>query len=338
MTAAIPPSTKRYAILGTGAIGGYYGACLQRSGQDVHFLLHSDFEHVRQHGLQVDSVDGDFTLPKVQAYQRPEDMPIADIVIIALKTTQNARLLPRLLPPLLGPHTIILTLQNGLDIEGEIAAIAPHTPIVGGLCFICSNKLGPGHIHHLDYGSILMGLYSAQRAPVEISPDLRAIATDFRQAGINVELTDDLYLARWQKLVWNVPFNSLSVVLDATTQEMMADPHTRQLARDLMTEVVQAAQACVQTATPGRERALPTGVIDTMLTNTAKMKPYRTSMKIDFDESRPLEVEAIVGNPLRAATAAGIATPRIDMLYHQLKALDAAKQTERSPIRQQGRS
>lgn len=317
-------NAKRYAILGTGAIGGYYGACLQRSGQDVHFLLHRDYEQVRQQGLKVDSVDGDFVLPQVQAYQRAEDMPVADVVVIGLKTTQNAQLLPQLLPPLLGPETVILTLQNGLDIEGEIAAIAPQNMIISGLCFICSNKMGPGHIHHLDYGSVLMGTYHPERQPAGIAAELEAIAADFTQAGIKVDLTPDLYLARWQKLVWNVPFNSLSVILDAMTTDLMADPNARQLAVDLMAEVVTAAHACCQKATPGRDRALPAGIIDTMLTNTAKMKPYRTSMKIDFDERRPLEAEAIVGNPLRAAQWAKIETPRIEMLYHQLKALDAA--------------
>ena len=318
---------RTYAILGTGAIGGYYGACLQNSGQDVHYLLHRDYDWVQQNGLKVDSVAGDLVLPKVQAYRHTTEMPIADVVIIALKTTQNAALLPQLLPPLLGPHTVILTLQNGLDIEADIAAIAPQHTLVGGLCFICSNKLGPGHIHHLDYGSILLGIYDSAQQPVAISTELQAIAQDFEQAGIAVEMTADLYLARWRKLVWNVPFNSLSVILNATTDAMMADPHTRQLAADLMQEVVAAAQGCVQIATPQLDRALSPDLIATMMAHTAQMKPYRTSMKIDFDEGRPLEVEAIVGNPLRAAQQAAIATPKIEMLYHQLKMLDTRNQS-----------
>ncbi|MGD1929229.1 MAG: putative 2-dehydropantoate 2-reductase [Leptolyngbyaceae cyanobacterium] len=321
---------RTYAILGTGAIGGYYGACLQRSGQDVHYLLHRDYNWVQQNGLKVDSVAGDFVLQKVQAYRHATTMPVADVVIIALKTTQNATLLPQLLPPLLGPQTVILTLQNGLDIEADIAAIAPQQTLVGGLCFICSNKLGPGHVHHLDYGSILLGLYDSAQQPVAISADLQAIAQDFEQAGIAVEVTADLYLARWRKLVWNVPFNSLSVILNATTDAMMADPHARQLAADLMQEVVAAAQGCVtaaQGATPPLDCTLPPELIATMLAHTAQMKPYRTSMKIDFDEGRPLEVEAIVGNPLRAAQRAAIATPKIEMLYHQLKMLDTRNQS-----------
>jgi len=323
MTASTRGQTRSYAILGTGAIGGYYGACLQRSHQAVHFLLHRDYEFVRQRGLKVDSIRGDFTLPQIQAYAQVHEMPSVDVVIIALKTTQNAALLPMLLPPLLKPETVILTLQNGLDIEDEIAAIAPQHLILGGLCFICSNKVGPGHIRHLDYGSILLGAYHANRQPGGIAPALTAIAADFTRAGIDIDLTDDLYLARWRKLVWNIPFNGLSVVLNATTAEMITDPHVRDLAAALMAEVVMAANGCVQKVSPGSDRALQPDVIDTMLENTARMKPYRTSMKLDFDEGRPLEVNAILGNPLRAAQWAAVETPRIEMLHHQLQALNA---------------
>lgn len=313
---------RRYAILGTGAVGGYYGACLQRAGQDVHFLLHRDIDHVQANGLRIDSIKGNFTLPRVQAYRRTQDIPPVDVAVIALKTTQNLRLLPEILPPLVGPNTVILTLQNGLGIEGAIAAIAPEATILSGLCFICSNKVGPGHIHHLDYGSLLMGVYDSRDQPVGLSPELKAVAQDFIAAGLTVDLTEDLYLARWRKLVWNIPFNGLSVVLNATTADMMAHPNSRQLAADLMAEVLTAAKVCARAALPGSDRALDPAIMAAMLENTTKMKPYRTSMKIDFDEGRPLEVEAIFGNPLRAAQQAGTPVPRIETLYHQLKALD----------------
>lgn len=329
MASGIHSDTRRYAILGTGAIGGYYGACLQRAGQDVHFLLYRDYEHVQQYGLKVESVRGDFTVPKVQGYCRADDMPSVDVVIIALKTTQNAKLLPTLLPPLVGPKTTILTLQNGLAIEGAIASLAPNTPIFGGLCFICSNKIGPGHIRHLDYGSIVLGSYHPQRQPAGVTSALAKIAQDLTTAGIAIELTDDLYLARWRKLVWNIPFNSLSVVLNATTTEMMVDPHARQLVADLMQEVVTAANECVQKVSAGCDRSLSTDIIQTMLAHTAKMKPYRTSMKIDFDEGRPLETEAILGNPLQEAQWANVKTPRIEMLYQQLKAIENQQRSTR---------
>ncbi|WP_008314480.1 putative 2-dehydropantoate 2-reductase [Leptolyngbya sp. PCC 6406] len=313
--------SRRYAILGTGAIGGYYGACLQRSGAEVHYLLHRDYDHVQSLGLRIDSVKGSFVLPQVNAYRQVEAMPPVDVVLIGLKTTQNS-LLRTLLPPLLGPETVVLTLQNGLAVESAIAPLTQGHPVLGGLCFICSNKVGPGHIHHLDYGNVLLGRYDPQDQPGGLSPLLTAIAADFQTAGIAAEVTPDLYMARWRKLVWNIPFNALSVVLDATTDAMVNDPNIAHLIEALMGEVLEAAAAWGEQATPGQGRALPRGLVAEMMDHTRAMKPYRTSMKIDYDEGRPLEVEAILGAPVSAAQSAGVAVPRIEMLYHQVKALD----------------
>jgi 2-dehydropantoate 2-reductase len=314
-------TVRRYAIIGTGAIGGYYGACLQRGGAEVHFLLRSDYDHVSTHGITVESIQGDFTLPKIYAHADTETMPPVDGVVIALKTTQN-HLLPELLKPLLGQTTAILTLQNGFALEDDWRSWIGLRPIFGGLCFVCCNKVGPGTIRHLDYGHVLLGEYRSDHQPAGISSQLRALADDFKAGGIAVDMTADLRLARWHKLVWNIPFNGLSVVMDATTDEMMGDPNIRQLAKQLMVEVVAAARQDGERLSPGQGRQLAEGLTQQMLESTAQMKPYRTSMKIDFDEGRPLEVEAIFGNPLKAAQASGIQTPRIEMLYHQLKAID----------------
>ena len=312
-------SIKRYAILGTGAIGGYYGARLQQSGCDVHFLLRSDYDHVKSHGLVVKSVDGNITLSQVKAYNNPADMPPMDVVVIALKTTQN-QWLADLMPPL-NDGAIVLTLQNGLDIEDDIAQLVPSEQIMGGLCFICSNKVGPGHIHHLDYGKIQLGAYSENKQPRELTSAMQGIADDFHRAKIPIEVTDDLFIARWRKLVWNVPYNGLSVVLNATTNELMADEATRVQIHTLMTEVITAANAWVEhlSKKAASTRRIPMTWATTMLEATKKMKPYRTSMKIDFDEGRPLEVEAILGNPVRAAAKLTVAVPEMERLYSQVK-------------------
>src|SRR5271169_3544454 len=186
---------RSYAIIGTGALGGFYGARLQRAGCDLHFLLRSDYDHVRQHGLICESKDGDFTLPKVNAYSDASDMPKCDVVCVCLKTTQN-HLLPTLLPPIVKDDGVVLVMQNGLGVETEIAGIVGPKRVMGGLCFLCSNKVGPGHIRHLDYGRV--GL--AEFATHGISERMRAIAGDFNRAGIRVDLNEDLSVVRWQKL------------------------------------------------------------------------------------------------------------------------------------------
>ncbi len=307
-------SDRTYAILGTGALGGFYGARLQKAGLDVHFLLKSDYEQVKKYGLVVESKDGDFTIPEVHAYNDVEKMPQCDVVVVALKTTQN-HLLPKMLPLVVKDDGVVLVLQNGLGVEEEVAQIVGNATVIGGLCFLCSNKVGPGHIRHLDYGHIIFSEYTPNYQPAGITQRMQQIADDFESAGISIELAEDLLLARWKKLVWNIPYNGLSVILNARTDELMAHEYTRQLVEQLMYEVAAGAKSY--------ERMISDRFIQTMLDYTVKMTPYRPSMKIDYDEVRPLEVEAIFGNPLRKAQAKGVNLVQISCLYHQLKFLDA---------------
>ena len=303
-----------YAVVGTGALGGWYGACLARAhGDRVRFLLRSDFAHVQQHGLRVDSPTGDFVLPRVACFNHPADMPPVDVALLCLKTTGNTQL-SELLPPLLRPGGVVLVLQNGLHPERATAAVVGEHRTLGGLCFLCANKLGPGHIHHLDYGQIRAGATAGADALPGTRPRLEAIAADFATAGLDLRVIDDLRLARWQKLVWNIPFNGLSVVLNQTTDVMMADPavHARVVA--LMHEVVAAAQAC-------EGKTIDPAFVQKMQDDTANMRPYRTSMMLDADAGRPLEIESIVGDPVRAARAAGCAVPEMQRLYEQLAAI-----------------
>lgn len=320
-------SFKNYAIIGTGAIGGYYGARLQESGHSVHFLLHSDYEHLRQHGLLVESIKGDLALPKINAYHDPRQMPAAYVVIIALKTTQN-HLLDELLPTLIKDNTVVLTLQNGLEVEHSIPPFINPAQIIGGLCFICSNKDGAGHIRHLDYGQITLGAYGADKQPRGITKIMQALAQDFAQSKIPVQLTDDLYMARWRKLVWNVPFNGLSVVLDTATDKLLQNKATRALVKTLMKEVAVTANAWGDKLSLGQGRGIPAVFIEQMIEVTEQIKPYRTSMKIDYDQGRPLEIEAILGNSVRAAQEVNVTTPYMTMLYQQLNFLEQQRLTQ----------
>jgi len=318
-------SALSYAIIGTGAIGGYYGGRLQRAGCEVHFLLRSDYQHVCKSGLRVDSIDGDFVLPQVKAYNSPADMPPVDVAIVALKTTHNHHLQELL--PSIKPGGAILSLQNGFGVEDAIFQQLKERDfsvpdILGGLCFICSNKVGPGHFRHLDYGKVLLGAHAADSQFCAPTTLMKAIESDFLKAGVPFDMTDDLPMARWQKLVWNVPYNGLSVVLNATTEEMMADAGVRSLILTLMEEVVAIANAWGQNASPNTLRSLPPDVISKMLMQTEDMPPYRTSMKIDYDENRPLEIETILKSPINAAQALSVPAPAMTTLYRQLAFLN----------------
>lgn len=304
---------KRFAIVGAGAVGGYYGALLQKAGFEVHFLLRSDYPFVKENGLTVESVNGDFRLPQVNAWNDPEKMPRCDAVIVSLKTTGNAAL-KTIVPHVLKKDGTVLTLQNGLGSEDEMAAIAGPDRVLGGLCFLCCSKVGPGHIRHSDYGLITVGDYRADGKPAGITPRLEQTASDLSAAGIPIKIVEDLPLARWKKLVWNIPFNGLSVVCRALTDELIRNPETRTLCRTLMDEVAATAAACARPIEPA--------FIEKMLADTEKMTPYAPSMRLDFDRGNPMEVESIYGNPLRAAKAAGVSMPETEALYRQLTELN----------------
>jgi 2-dehydropantoate 2-reductase len=312
--------TRRYAILGSGALGGYYGALLSRSGLPVDFLCRGDYEHVRERGWIVESKFGDFRVLNPSVYRDVRDMPPADVVVVALKTTSNGQL-ASLLPPVVKPDGVVLVLQNGLGMEDHAASIVGPNRVIGGSCFLCSNKVGPGHIRHLDYGTIAMGEHTADGSPGGRTDRLRAIAADFEAAGVSVQISDDLRLVRWKKLVWNIPFNGLSVVLDASTSELVGDPSLRSLVRDLMEEIAGAAGAVGVSIEPE--------FLDSMIVNTERMVPYKTSMKVDYEGGRPLELDSIFGEPLRRAAAAGASMPITKALHRQLRFLDERNRKNR---------
>ena len=294
----------KYAIIGTGAIGGFYGARLDKAGFEVHFLLHTDYQYVVDHGLTIDSCDGNFTLPSPKVYDSTSKMPQCDVVIVALKTTQN-HLLPSLLPPLLKPDTIILLIQNGIGVEADVQQLFPSQPIAAGMAFICSAKAGPGHINHQFYGNINIGNYSCHN-PQRYNQML----ADFRAAGIGA--ADVEYLeARWKKAVWNMPFNGMTVALNTTTNRLLSCESTHRLIYDQMLEVIGAAQAL-------GVKNLDSRFADKMIANTIKMPPYSPSMKLDFDFHRPMEINYLYTRPIAEARAAGFAMPKLEMLKAEL--------------------
>ena len=306
-----------YGIIGTGAVGGYYGGRLAQAGCDVHFLFHRDYDHVRIHGLQVFSCNGDFLLKPVQAYVSTSDMPKCDIVLVALKSVNEA-LLTTLLPPLLKPDTLVVLVQNGIGIEQDVQTLFPDLQLAAGLAFICSSKTEPGIVRHECYGSINIGNYSCSD-PAKVE----RLVADLNAAGVEAHLVD-YNEARWKKAVWNMPFNGLTVVMNAQTDQLLLNPATEQLVRDLMYEVVGAAQHLgVQHL---GVQHLDTRFAEKMIETTRVMVPYSPSMKLDYDFRRPMEIHYLYTRPIQIARAAGYPMPRLAMLEAQLRFMEMNRQ------------
>ena len=306
----------RIGIIGTGAIGGFYGLMLAKAGHDVHFLLRSEYQAVVANGLRLNSaVHGQLHLQPVQAWGDPAEMPPCDWLLVGAKTTSNAQLAP-VITRLSRPGTRVVLLQNGLAVEEQLRPLLPdNLHLLGGLCFICTHRAAPGVIEHQARGAVTLGYHSGPAGAGESLAIVEEGAELFRSAGLESVAMADLQQARWQKLVWNVPYNGLSVLLGAGTTRLMANADSRALILELMREVVQGAAACGQ--------VLPEGYPEKLLATTERMPDYLPSMYHDFQHKRPLELQAIYAAPLAAAAAAGCELPKMRMLHQALRFLDA---------------
>ncbi|MGE8297100.1 MAG: putative 2-dehydropantoate 2-reductase [Pseudomonas sp.] len=313
-------SAPRIGIIGTGAIGGFYGMLLARAGHDVHFLLRSEYAAVVERGLQLNSsVHGALHLMPVQAYQNIGDMPQCDWLLVGAKTTANAELAP-LITRAAAPGAKVVLLQNGLAVEDELRPLlSDDLHLLGGLCYICVHRSAPGVIEHQALGAINLAYHSgpldddeARLALVEEGASL------LRSTGLDSAVMRDLAQTRWQKLVWNVPYNGLSVLLDADTRRLMDNADSRALIADMMNEVVSAAQALGY--------AMPENYADKLLAATQRMPDYLPSMYHDFAQKRPAELHAIYEAPLAAADSAGFDMPKVRALYQALRFIQARRE------------
>ena len=292
----------RIAFVGSGAIGRYYGALFTRVGENVTFLMRSDREAVRRSGLKVKTPYEEFTLAKMNVAENSRDIGPCDLVVIALKTTANQQL-DALVRPLLHEKTVILTLQNGLGSDEQLAALFGAERILGGLCFVCVNRTAPNEIVCLETGSVSLGEF--QRTAGE---QANTVAALFTRAGVKCLVGDDLAALRWKKLVWNIPFNGLAIAAGGiTTDVVLASPDIAGLARDLMTEVIGAAAKL--------GHSIPLSFIDQQIESTRTMGAYKPSSLVDYLAGNEVEVDSIWGEPLRRAERAGARVPCLKMLH-----------------------
>ncbi len=307
----------RIAIIGSGAIGSYYGAKLAYGGSDVHFLIRSDLSEIRSNGLSVRGKGENFRVTNVKCYNSTRKIGASDLVLIAVKATSNADLVD-LIPPLLHEHTVLLTLQNGLGNEEFLAKNFGADRVLGGLCFICLSRISRTEVERYDYGHIVIGEYGRK-------PQSRThhVAAEFKRGAIQCNVIENLALERWRKLVWNIPFNGLSILAGGIdTAAILHDEGLRRTTLGLMDEVIGAANRCGY--------PLEHSAAYEQMKRTETMGAYKPSTLLDWEAGRPLEIEGIWGEPLCRATAAGANMPRLEIVYTLLKSLGEAERKKRT--------
>lgn len=302
----------KIAIVGSGAVGSFYGCKLAMDNRDVHFYMRSGYERVKREGFEIRQGADSFYLHPAQVYPSTTHIGACDLIIIALKATANP-MLRELLSPLLKTDTLVLTLQNGLGNLEQLAELVPAGNILGGLCFVCINRLNPGVIENFLPGQLYIGAY--QDTPQSHVDELVSM---FCRAGIDCFAARSLEASLWKKLCWNIPFNGLAIAGGGITTDLILQSQPlQQLARTLMEEVRTAAGVL------GHE--LSDVFLQKQFDVTASMGPYKPSSLIDYLEGREVEIEAIFGEPLRRGEAAGVPMPALRTLYRLLQHLVNAR-------------
>lgn len=297
----------RVALIGAGAIGLYFGGKLQQAGCDVQFLLRRDYSKLKANGLQVYSPRGDFYLKEIQAVRDVREMHPVDLILVCLKTTGNQHY-KTLISPIINKNTAILTLQNGLGNEEELAELFGAKRVLGGVAYICVNRGDCGTVHHLATGYIKIGAFLGGESRL-----CQEISEIFSRVSVPCDVVTDIKKARWEKLIWNITFNGLCALSGQTTKALMNHKGIRADIEAIMKEILTAGNA------QNLSEPIQESFIESMLAITDKeIGDYRPSMMIDRMNGNALELHALFKNPLTAAAEKSVEMPRVHLLYNLL--------------------
>lgn len=294
-------------IVGAGAIGSFYGAILKRAGCRVGLVLRSEYDAVAANGIQIDSPLGDLSFRPDDLLRDGDELEIApDYLILCVKVLPGVDR-AALVKPWMGKSTRLVLIENGLDIERELAEAYPDNPLISCLAFIAVSRIAPGRVDHKAYGKLVMGRY-----PQGIDDNAQALSALFTEGGISIDLTEQVVGERWRKCLWNTPFNPLSVLANgADTRTMLETEGGEALIRAMMQEVSAVAEA--------DGHPLPQDMIDKNISGTRKMPPYKNSMALDYLNNRPIELDAVLGNVVAIAHRHNVPVPHLTTVLVALK-------------------
>jgi 2-dehydropantoate 2-reductase len=305
-------------VIGAGAIGAFFGSALSRQGVQVSVVCRSEYEAIKRSGFHIRSAllgEHRFVPQEVLSANEPINSRY-DFVLLSTKVLahEDRRALLR---PALRPGTVVVLIQNGIEIEAEIQTAFPEHEIVSAVAFIAVSRTQPGEINHQAAGSLTLGTF-----PRGVSASAKQLGTWFEASGVPCRLTDDIVKARWQKALWNATFNPISILGGLDTATITRTAEDRAFVRMAMHEVAAVASAA------GHELAVE--LIDKLIETTHAMPAYKSSMALDFEHGRPMEVEAILGNVVRTGRTHGVSTPTLETLYRLAKMVEAQPRSGRT--------
>ena len=298
----------RFAIFGTGGVGGYFGGRLAQAGEDVVFIARgNNLQALQTNGLRVDSLKGDFTVLPVQASDDPAEIGVVDVVLVGVKAWQVPEV-ANAMRPLVGPDTLVVPLQNGVEAPTQLAEVLGAEHVVGGLCGLISFVAGPGHICHVGADPFINFSELDNHASDRVIKLHRAFA---RTTGITVEIPSDIQVAMWRKFLLIVSWSGIGAITRAPLGVFLGLPQTRQMLQGVMQEVFSVAHA--------RGIALPEEIIGNTLDFMDSLPPTGTaSMQRDIMEGRRSELESQTGVVVRMGQEMGVETPINAFIYHSL--------------------
>jgi len=294
----------KIVIFGTGGVGGYYGALLARQGHSVTFVARgAHLQAIRQRGLQIKSVHGDFLIFPAQATDSPAEIGAAEVILFCAKAydTESGA---RALAPIISPQTTVISLQNGVDAAERLGAILGAEHLLGGVTWISSAIESPGVIRQVSaFRRIALGEFSGQ-----VTPRLQAIFSALRETGVSVEIAPDIQKMVWTKFTFIAAAASFGALTGLPLGGYRQVPQTRALIVQLMREVEAV----------GRNLgvALEADVVEKALGFLDAAEPgIKASLQVDVEAGKPFELEALVGVIGRKGREAGLPTPLADALY-----------------------
>ncbi|MBA1148326.1 2-dehydropantoate 2-reductase [Ectothiorhodospiraceae bacterium WFHF3C12] len=300
-------------VLGAGAIGAFYGAILNRAGCEVSVVLRSEYEAVNENGFEISSELGDLSFRPAAVYRSAAECPTPpDYLVVGLKVVDGIDRVSAMRPAV-GPDTTIVLIENGIDIEPEIAEAFPDNRLISALAYVAVSRVAPGRVVHKAYGQLVFGNF-----PRGVDGVTEAFGELLRSGGVKTKVTDTVVRERWRKCVWNGAFNPASVVAGgADTRTMLDVADGEAFMAALMNEIIAVAAA------DGHE--FPAEMVQTSLEQTRKMPAYRNSMALDYLHGRPLELEAMLGNVIRLARRLNVDVPHLETVYTLARMLLAEK-------------